>query len=274
MTRTTVFLLTLIVVGCSPSGPPPIRPASEIPKTESATVAPPVAADRPTESDPAAQLLVTAALDAHTGNDRAAVRKLRVVDYTRTGTGQSLQEDPIGLIVNVNCAWPARMRVRAEFPGPKVSTIVIDGDAGWQRLDAGPVMPLDAPSAAGLQIDTSGEWIWLLFPLLDPDAVFAPAPPLPADPKLHGVKFFHPKLAPSLVYFHPETKLLTRIVYEGRESGQPGVKEFQVIEQDKFAGITLPKRLAQVFRGRQYADWLMTKLEPRASADASLFRTP
>ena len=126
--------------------------------------------------------------------------------------------------------------------------------------------------ARDLQVDSTGEWIWLLFPLLDPDAVLAPAPPHPADPTLVGVKFFHPRLAPALVYFHSQTKLLTRIAHEGRELGNAGLKEYQVIEHKPFAGVQLPARMAQSFRGKQQADWRMTKLEVKSSADDSLFR--
>ena len=102
-----------------------------------------------------------------------------------------------------------------------------------------------------MQSDLCGEWVLLLFPLLDPDATFAPAPAHPSAPELKGVQFYHPKLTPCLVYFHPDTKLLTRVVYEGREFGSAGMKELQALEYATFAGVKLPSRLAQNFAGKQ-----------------------
>lgn len=250
-----------------PEGPPPVKV--------------PAASDKPAASDPQALALVHAALDAHTNNDRSALRKFRAVEYTRAGVGRGLEDQPTDQKWAVASAWPDRMRVVAEFGGPQTAvTLARNGTEAWQRATPaagapGPVNRFSPAGAENLRIDNTGQWLWLLFPLLEPDAVFAPAAPAElGGATCPGVHLFHPRLAPAALHFRPDTKLLVRIAYEGREGDKPGVQVFQVVETKPHHGVQLAHRLAQSFEGREYANLALVSIEPKAKLDDALFAAP
>ncbi len=275
-----VALLAALAAGCGGKPAPVYAPPVPAPAPGERV---PTAADKPAASDPQAVALVHAALDAHTGNDRSAVRKFRTVEYKRQGVGQGLENNPLGLTWAVSSAWPDRMRVVAEFPGPigpSTVTLAWDGPAAWRRLTPpnqppGPVFALTAEELANLRIDNTGQWLWLLFPLDESGSVFAPAPPVElAGVTCPGVYLFHPSLAPAAVHFDPTTKLLARIAYEGREGNRPGTQVFQPVETKPYHGVKLAHRLAQTFEGKQSADWTLASIEPKAKLDDALFAPP
>ena len=240
----------------------------------------PLAKDKPAASDPQAVALVHAALDAHTGNDRGKVKQFRTVEYRREGVGRGLENEPFDLKWAVSSAWPDRMRVVAEFPGQRTSTLVRDGLTVWQWVVAPgvpPTAPVQSPPelAENIRVDNTGQWLWLLFPLLDDECVFARAPDADIDGvQCPGVHLFHPKLAPAALHFRPDTKLLARIAYEGREGNRAGVQAFHAVDAKPHHGVQLAHRLAQSFDGRQYVDLTLVSLEPKAKLDDALFGPP
>ena len=268
-----IVALLLGVAGCGEAKPRPINVAPPVP--EDVAPAPsaelPTVKDRPAASDPAAAELAGKALAAHTDNKPGEVTKFKTVEFVRVGLGKSAGDLPVKLTWEVAAGWPDKFRVRVEFPNQQAAVVARSGKAGW-RAGAGLPVPMTAAEVAELQIDSTGEWMCFLFPLADPATVLAPAAAATVNGKAcPGVKVWHPLLAPAVVHFDPDTKLLVRVTFEGREAGRPGVKEFDILETKAYAGVKLAQRMAQKVDGRQYADWTLTKVDPKAALDPKLF---
>lgn len=268
-----VAALLVGVAGCGESKPRPFVPAAPLPQDVPAapSAALPTAKDKPAAADPAAVELVGRALAAHTDNKPREVDKFKTVEFVRTGLGKSAGDVPDRLTWEVAAGWPDQFRVRVETPNGRSAVIARSGKTGW-RAGAGVQMPMTAAEVAELQIDSTGEWLCFLFPLADPAAVLAPAADASVNKKTcPGVKVWHPLLAPAVVHFDPDTKLLARVTFEGREAGRPGVKEFDILETRAYAGVKLAQHMAQKVDGKEYADWKLDKVEPKAVLDPKLF---
>jgi hypothetical protein len=258
--------------GCSRE-PPPLRTAREIhaePTTTASVELP--AAKPPAKSDPAAVAVVTAALNAHTSNQPALVQKLKTIRLTREGR---ILIGPQPMKQEIQAQWPDRYRVHAEFTRTGgVITVGWSGETGWKQSPAGsePIAP--APLKDN-QLDISGEWLSLLFPLAEPETIVATV----ADAEVNkrpaaGVRVWNPHLSDAILHFDKETKLLAQITYDGREQGRKVTKQVIVQSSRPFAGVTLPVQTVIKADGSDLAEWTVTSLDPQSSIDAKVFEKP
>lgn len=268
----------LAYAGCAGRAEKPLKVAQPIDDspTSGEEVALPTPGERPAQSDPAAMELVKLAVKAHAGDRPFDLAKFKAVKFTRKGLGRTPEENPLGQSWAVAMRFPGQFRARAEFANDlRPITVGLSGTTGWMlKDDPYTLMPMNAEEAGHFQTDITGEWVALLFPLIESESVFAAAP-VPVGGVAHpGVRLFHPKLAPCLLYFDPATHTLARVHFEGRENGIPGRKEFQLLEFKPVEGVQFVSRLAQKFRGSQYADWSYEKVESAPGLDARAFEPP
>jgi hypothetical protein len=263
------------VVGCdgAPQTIATARPVSTASTSKSSALITPEKA--PDKSDPKAVELVAAAIAAHTGGKPEALQAFKTVRYVREGKVRAGGTAPADQRWEVHAGWPDRFRVRAEMPGPQVVTLAWTGQAGWRHAAGNPEIPMSEQEVRDFRNEVTGEWLELLFPLTEPAAVVA----LAEDAKVNdrpalGVRVWHPSLSDAVLHFDQETKLLARLTYDGRESGQPVTKEVMVLSHKEFAGVKLPERTVYKSNGTEFASWTLTAVEPLGSLDAKLFEEP
>lgn len=274
--RLGVLIGILGCVGCS-DAPRSIATAKKSGDTEFAVPSEVPTQVAPAQSDPAAKTLVAEMLAAHTKGKPDAVRAFRSFENVRSGLILSNSQDPIYQTWTVRGEWPDRYHVRAEIAGLNTVALAWNGDKAWRQLltpQPGPAFDLDAAELKSFKADATGEWLLLLFPLLEPETVVASHPAKTVrDKECPGVRVWHPALSEAVLYLDPATKELVQVTFNGRESLQVVVKEFIVLELMETTGVRLPSRVAQNASGRQLADWTFTRLEPK-SHDAKLFDAP
>ncbi|MFO0850836.1 MAG: hypothetical protein U0871_20110 [Gemmataceae bacterium] len=270
-------VLAAAVAGCSDT-PREIVEAKPV-QTETVDPVPDLSPVKPPEkTDPAARAVVDAAVAAHTGGKPAALNAFKAgFTVSRTGTvknqGPSLNPQTWAILA----AWPDRMRVTATLP---TFQVIFCRDAAflWQHSNipgSGGLKPMDDGPAEDFRREMTGEWLPVLFPLLDPAAVLAVADPLPTGGKRTvGVRVWHPHLTDVIVYFDAESKLLVRVAYAGRENQVPVTKEIIALSHKPFAGVQLPERTVVKGAGRELAEWTVTTIEPVAVIDPKKFREP
>jgi len=276
LSRLAGLLAALACVGCGDS-PRTIATARKLdePPVEVAALVPAKAA--PAQSDPAAKALIAEMLNAHTQGKPEAVKAFRTFETVRDGLVLSDTQEPMYQTWTMRGEWPGRYQIRADLSGRNSVVLSWSGDKAWRQLlnpTPGPAADLDATDTKALQTDTTGEWLLLLFPLLEPETVVGLEPAkLVRDKSCPGVRVWHPALTEAILYLDPVTKELAQLTFNGRESQQVVVKDFTPLELKETAGVRLPSRLAQNASGKQLADWTVTRLIPKAH-DAKLFDKP
>ncbi|HVK17826.1 MAG TPA: hypothetical protein VM533_12825 [Fimbriiglobus sp.] len=229
----------------------------------------------PAQSDPKAAELIAAAVAAHTGGKPELLQKLKTVRYVREGKVSAGGLAEANQKWEVHAGWPDRFRVRAEMLGQQVVTLVWSGTAGWRHATGLSKIPMTEQEVSDFRHEVTGEWLELLFPLTEPGAVVA----LAEDAKVNnrpagGVRVWHPSLSDAVLHFDKETRLLVRLAYDGRETGQKVTKEVLVQSHKEFAGVKLPEQTVYKSNGAEFADWRLTAAEPLDKLDAKLFEEP
>ena len=274
--RLAGLLVALGCVGCT-DAPRTVATAKRRGDAEVSAPIELVAKAAPAQSEPAAKALVAELLNAHTKGKPEAVKAFRSFENVRAGFVVSGEPEPTYQTWTMRGAWPDRYQIRAELSALNTVVFSWSGGAGWRQVlnpQPGPAADLDAADLKTLKADATGEWLTLLFPLLEPETVVALEPARKVGDRLcPGVRVWHPALTEAVLYLDPATKELAQITFNGRESQQVVVKEFVVLELKETSGVRLPSRLAQNAGGKQLADWTFPRLEPKAH-DAKAFDKP
>ena len=266
----------VVALGCSDPGRT-IATAKKLGDSELETPSQIPPRPAPAQSDPGAKALVAQLLNAHTKNKPEAAAAFKSFEYVRSGSIISFGQGGTAQTWTVRGSWPQRFHVRAEFPNQMTIALVWNGDKGWrQQLSAQANAAEDLPvvEVKHFHADVTGEWLALLFPLLEPETIVAEEPAkLTRGKTLSGVRVWHPALSEAILYIDPATKELAEITFNGRESGQLVVKQFFLLEAKETAGVKLVTHLAQNANGKQLADWTYTRIEPKTH-DAKIFEKP
>jgi hypothetical protein len=276
MPKSLLFILILFALGCSEKERT-IATAKKLEESELSTPSEIPAKPAPKESSAAAKALVLECLNAHTGNKPDAVKALKSHEYVRKGFILSQTQEQMFQTWTVKATWPYQYRVTADIAGYPSVVLAWSGNAGYRQLPGpptGPAMELPPAEVRDYQLDVTGEWLLLLFPFLEAETVVDMEPAKKARGKmLPTVRIWHPALSEATVSFDPNTKRLAQITFNGRESGRLVVKEFLPLEFTDFAGVQLPKKLAQNANGKQLADWTYSTLEAKTH-EAKVFVKP
>jgi hypothetical protein len=235
------------------------------------------AGKKPDKSDPAAEAVVKAALDAHTGGKPDLLQKLKSVRFTRDTYGTVGTTQPARSKWEVHAVWPDRIRQRVEMTTPqgvRVACECRNRDEVWLAV-GGDKQVMSADQAAGFKIDVSAEWLWMLFPLAEPGTVVATAPDADiAGKPAAGVRVWAAGITDAVLYFDKETKLFAGMTFDGRDGTQRVVKDVHVLGSKSYDGITLPERMVLKANNRQVAEWTMPTFEPQPGIDPKLFENP
>jgi hypothetical protein len=289
MTRRAAVLMAgglWAAVGCDPE-PPPVVEAKRVdePMAQVVELKPP---PRPPQTEAAAAELLKDALTAHTGGQPERLEKLKACAYVRTGKS----ETPGGrtdATWKFHLQWPDRFRMSAEAQlGGGVThahTFALSPAGAWRAsvlTGSGQVpqekrekVTLDAEASRTLTSQFHEDCLVFLFPLADPKTVAARAPDESLNgQELIGLHVWTPALDYALLGFDKKTKLLTRVVYSGREALTNVTKEVVATEHQEFDGVKLASKLYVKANGRTLADWYKLTVTTGQPIDPKVFENP
>jgi hypothetical protein len=281
----TLTLLGLCVgglVGCGPK-PPPVNVAKPLDQEqpEAKEFQPPA---KPDTSDPAARKLLDEMLAAHTGGKPDKLAALKECSFTRKG----IADTPVGRLTAVwkrDVVWPDGYRIRLETSdtsGTKTTqTYALRGEVAWFQL--GDETSKKDKLAAGLVPNLKSQFhedcVTLLFVLADPKTVAAGGPPDKlGDKDLATVDVWTPNGQHARLGIDTKTKLLTKVVYVGREAesqqaSYPVTKELTFQEYKEYAGVKLGSKMFAQTRAKPLGEWTDLTVET-TKPDAKLFDGP
>jgi hypothetical protein len=264
-------------VGCD-TDPPPVIEAKKIEEPQIAVpeLKPPI---KPAQSDEAAAQLLKEAIAAHTGGHPERLDKLRNCSFTRTGV-VTMPSGAFPAVWKMDVLWPDRYRMTAEIQaGASITrTVFTRSPAGaWQFPPDNPQgkQALDKESARTFLAQFHEDAVGLLFPLADRATVVTRATDETVNGKeLVGLHVWTPALDYALVSIDKKTKLLTRVVYNGREDRFNVVKELVATEHQEFDGVKLASKLYVKGNGRNLADWTKLSVTTDKPVDPKVFDGP
>ncbi len=282
MLRFVAFCLGLPVcaalLGCGGADPLPIREAKKIdqPVMKPAELTAPM---KPVQSEPAARALLDEMLAAHTDGKPAAVNQFKSCYVVRSGA----VEKPVGrlrMTWKTHMIWPDRYRVGMEVLGQGLTTQTYCMAPGnnWQ-FPSGTNSPDKAPLAAEvvstMQAQFEEDSITLLFGLLGEDVLVTRG----VDETINGVELltlhvWTPGLSYAQIGIDKTTKLLRRILYNGRELTDLVIKELLVMGYTDINGVKMPSRIGIRGSGRPLAEWVDLTISTTEPLDAKLFEKP
>jgi len=266
-------------VGCDPE-PPPVVAAKKIEEQKVVVpeLKPPI---KPAQSDESAAQLLKESLAAHTGGHPERLDKLKNCSFARSGV-VNMSNGVFPALWKMDLIWPDRYRMHAEIQmGATVTRTFARSPAGaWQYPPDNPQdklekQPLDAEAARTLTAQFQEDCVGLLFPLADPATVTVRATDETlAGKEVIGLHVWTPALDYVLVSIDKKSKLLTRIVYNGREARMNMVKEVVVTEHQEFDGVKLASKMYVKANGRNLADWHKLTITTDKPVDPKVFDAP
>jgi hypothetical protein len=278
----------MLSIGCD-NTPPPVIVAKKIEEQQLIVpeLKPPI---RPAKSDESASQLLREMIAAHTGNSPDRLEKFKVCTFTRTGIMDGTGWLPTSWTIDL--AWPDRYRFRTEMQTTQDGVTLTQNQifamspssawrmfgltrAGQQTQEKREQVTLDPDGARTLRTQMQEDSTLLLFPLVDAKTVVARG----ADQTVHGQELiglhvWTPALEYAQLSFDKKTKLLTRLIYNGREAHVNMVKELVVTEYQEFDGVKLASKLYVKANGRTLADWNKLTVTTGKPIDPKAFDTP
>jgi hypothetical protein len=265
-----------LLSGCN--DPPPINEARKIEQPQE--VAPEIKTPgKPLQSDPAAAQLLKDVLNAHTGNKPELLAKLKSCYVVRGGQ----MEQPTGRIRSVwktYSVWPDKYRVTMEMHSTAVSSMTFArGASGAWQYPGGPdkleKAPLAADFLATLTFQQKEDALSLLFGLAEPGVIVANG----SDEVLDGIELVTLQVwnaGPDYaqIGIDKKTKLVKRIVYNGRETATMVVKDLVFTAYQEIDGIKLGSKLLVKGAGRPLAEWNELSVDTTKPIDNKLFENP
>jgi hypothetical protein len=276
MARLAFGLLAFaFAVGCT-KAPPPIQIAKPI-ETDPTPTAPKLdKSPAPAKSDPASVAIVEAAIKAHTGGKPELLSGWKATSFKLVG--RINPRAPIPATLEVKMEWPEKFRARWDLAGQIPYVVVRHGETVWNETEGRDKLLASPEKAADIIADTPTQWLCFLGCLTNPDAVFAPFPPLESlDRPNVGVRVWCPNLPPAVVHFETETKRVAQITAIGREDGKEVTKEFYFEKGATFKaanGVQFPDKRVDKINGAAMGEWEIASVELGAPIDAKLFEKP
>jgi hypothetical protein len=266
-----------LLTGCS--DPPPINEARRIDQPQQQAAPEIKTPGKPLQSDPAAAQLLKDALAAHTGGKPELLAKLKSSYVVRGGQ----MEQPTGRMRSVwktHSVWPDKYRVTMEMHSTAVSSMTFArGTNGAWQYPGGPdkleKAPLAAEFLSTLIYQQKEDALTLLFGLAEPGVIVANG----TDEVIDGIELINLQVwnaGPdyALVGLDKKTKLVKRIVYNGRESATVVVKELVFTAYQEIDGIKFGSKMIVKGAGRPLAEWNELSIDSTKPIDNKLFDGP
>lgn len=274
--RTSVLILPFFVlawaIGCGSN--PETRRTTKTLATETATGFP--KADAPAASDPASKDIAAKIIAAHTGNDPAMIGKMKSVVFGREGKHVASDSPFYGIAVKfrLSATWPDRGRYDWTSPMP-FTLRLIDKQAFRDLPNPGTMPPLSEKQFDDLYGHLYADWLQLLVPLAEPDTIVAPGPEFAQGDVRHpSLRIWRAGKPQAILYYDSKSFQMTRLAYDGRESGIPTYFELALSDFKKTNGFLLAHRMYVRMNGRDNIEYDQATLEFPKDHALKLFTDP
>ena len=274
MQWTMPLLLTLLIaLGCNHE-PPKLTPAKRVEKPLTVEVPNLETKPAPESSEPAARMIVDAAIVAHTDDDPQKIETLRSVRIRRTGAASfsPVEKTPVESVVTMR--WPNSYHIGFSLGPRQGFFLCYNAESGHSNTNADlAAEPMSAKQLVERRQDNSWEWLWTLVPLTDPEVVLAiDTERMIEEQPCDAIRVWHPSLADAILYFDKKSHHLRGLLYIGSEQDADIVKLNIIHTTDDFAGITLPKTMTQRSDMGILFEWTFDSVEPDPKIEEGLFK--
>ncbi len=222
-------------------------------------------------SDKEALAVVERAIKAHGGE--AALVKALMCKRTDTGTQALLGRD-MPFVSQVTRSLPDKVRLQIELDKRVKTTIVLNGDRGWQT-EGGPAVELLTQRLKELREESYLWWLTTLVPLTKPGFTLSIVSDIKVDGEAAaGIKVVRKGHADTRMYFLKRNGLLAKIERTTTEAGLSVDKEYLYSTFKDFDGVKLPTREVVKVNGRKWTAFTISDYSFPTKFDKSTFSRP
>lgn len=219
-----------------------------------------------------ARLIVEKAIKAHGGEK--ALAKTAIAKRTDTGT-QAVLTREVPLVSQVSRNLPDRIRLQLEVDRKFSTTLVLNGDKGWQSEGSGPASTLPPGRVRELREEAYVWWLTTLLPLTRPECKLSTVPDIKIDGEpAVGIKVVRKGNADTRLYFLKRNGLLVRIERRTPEGGVDVNKEYSFGGYKEIDGVTIHTRESVKINGRKWTEFTISNYSFPAKIDAAQFSSP
>lgn len=219
-----------------------------------------------------ARALVDKAIKAHGG----ASRLQKALQCTRTDTGhQVILSREVPFVSQVTRSLPDRVRLQIELDKKITTTLVLDGNRGWQSEAGAPAVALPAPRLREMREEAYVWWLTTLVPLTTSGVTLSSLDPIKIDgePAL-GIKVTRRGYADTKMYFLQRNGLLAKIERRVNEGGRDVDKEYIYSSYKEFDGLTLPTKEIVKVNKDKYTEFTISNYRFPDKLGAAAFARP
>jgi hypothetical protein len=272
----TFLFASVLALGCN-GNPETGRKTKALANAETTAVGFPKA-DAPAAADAAAKATVAKILAAHSHNDPSIYAKMKGVVFGREGKHVSADSPLAGTEVNfkLSATWPDKGRYVWTGMAPFAVTVRLVDKQAYRDIPNPQLMPpLSEKQFEDLHGHLYSDWLQLLVPLAEPDALVAPGPEFTLDGKTYpSVRLWRPGQPQAIVYYDPATHRVMRIAYDGKENGIPTYVELALSDHKMTNGFLLAHKVYVRMNGRDFMDFDKATLEFPKGHAPNVFTEP
>jgi hypothetical protein len=169
---------------------------------------------------------------------------------------------------------PTRVRIDFEAANGVKTTVVLDGDKGWQS-DGGPAFELLTARVKERREEAYVDHATTLVPLRKSDYTLSTLPKKKIDgEEAVGIKVAHKGQPDLRLYFLVRNGLLVRVERQITLAGRKIDKESHFSGYKDFDGVKLPTRESEVVNGTKSVEFTVSDVSFPAKIDAKTFARP
>jgi hypothetical protein len=219
-----------------------------------------------------AKAILERAIKAHGG--AAALEKASQCKRTDTGTQAVLARD-LPFVSKVTRSLPERVRLEIELDKRVSSTLVLDGNRGWQAEAGGPSAPLPAQRVRELREEVYVSWLATLAPIAKPGFTLSTIDKVKIDGEpAVGIRVVRRGYADARLYFLERNGLLAKIERRVSEAGREVEKEYVYSGYKEFDGATLPTKETVKVNREKFTEFTISNYSFPDKLGAGTFARP
>jgi hypothetical protein len=274
--RLWIPLLMLLAVGCEGNSSGKLAQPYDDRKPPPAEKA----VEKPAQTDPTAEAILTAGLAAHSGGSPDRLSVLKSHSFVRRGKTEQ-NDRMVENELNVSAVWPDDYRAEFRIParGDRPYVMALRGTTGWHFNEAegwDRPRPFSTDEANSMAADVYAEWMMLLVPLVelkDRVAAVVPSDTVSGKPT-RGVRVWAPNRIPIDLLFETGTDRLVGVKYTVTEFGGLVKKAFNVYSHTNKNGVLVPNKIDYTTSTRPRFQYPITEYEVSKSIPKERFEKP
>jgi hypothetical protein len=219
-----------------------------------------------------ARAILEKGIKAHGG--AAALEKALVCKRTDTGM-QSLGTRDVPFVSQVTRSLPDRVRLQIELDKKINTTLVLDGNKGWQSEGGAAATGLPPSRVRELREEAYVWWLSTLIPITRKGFKLSTVDSIKIDGEpAVGIKVIHKGHADTRLYFLERNGLLARIDRRTAEGGVQVDKEYLYGGYKEISGLTVPTKETVKVNNRKHTEFTISNYSFPGKLGAGAFARP